>query len=74
MAKRTIHVVPSGNEWKVRTAGAERAVRVTSTQREAIDVARKIAQHRGTELIVHRPDGTIRSKDSFGNDPFPPRG
>jgi len=25
-----------------------------------------------TEIIVHRSDGTIRSKDSYGKDPFPP--
>jgi hypothetical protein len=25
-------------------------------------------------LIVHRPDGRIRDRDSHGNDPYPPRG
>lgn len=74
MAKKAVHIVPSGNQWKVRTAGAERAAKVTQTQAEAIEVGRRMAATRGTELIVHRQDGTIRSKDSFGNDPFPPRG
>jgi hypothetical protein len=25
-------------------------------------------------LVIHRPDGRIRDKDSHGNDPFPPKG
>jgi hypothetical protein len=73
MSKKAVHVTPSGGNWKVRTAGAERAVKVTSTQAEAIQIGRRIATNRGSELVVHRTDGQIRSKDSFGNDPFPPR-
>jgi hypothetical protein len=23
--------------------------------------------------VIHRPDGTIRDKDSYGNDPNPPK-
>lgn len=73
MAKKAIHVVPSGGTWKVRTAGASKAAAVTSTQAQAISKGRSMAVRKGTELIVHRPDGTIRSKDSYGKDPFPPR-
>lgn len=73
MAKKAVHIVPSGNAWKVKSAGSEKPSKVTSTQAEAIQVGRRIAMNRGSELVVHRTDGTIRSKDSFGNDPFPPR-
>lgn len=73
MSKKAIHVVPSGQSWKVRTAGAERAAKVTSTQKEAIQKGIQMAKNARTELIVHRPDGTIRSKDSYGHDPMPPR-
>jgi hypothetical protein len=24
--------------------------------------------------VIHRPDGRIRDKNSYGHDPFPPRG
>ncbi|WP_338587823.1 DUF2188 domain-containing protein [Paenibacillus sp. Y5S-9] len=27
-----------------------------------------------TELIIHGKDGKIQSKDSHGNDPYPPKG
>lgn len=68
------HVTPHPNGWQVKGAGNQRATAVKSTQREAIDAARKIAQHQKSELIVHGRDGQIRQKDSFGNDPFPPKG
>ena len=68
------HVMPHPNGWQVKGAGNQRATAVKSTQREAIDAARKIAQHQKSELIVHGRDGQIRQKDSFGNDPFPPKG
>jgi hypothetical protein len=32
-----------------------------------------VAKAAETELVIHRPDGTIRDKDSFGNDPDPPK-
>jgi hypothetical protein len=74
MAKRpAVHVTSTGAGWKVKSAGAERAARITATQAEAVQVGRRIAANRGSELVIHRTDGKIRSKDSFGNDPFPPR-
>ena len=27
-----------------------------------------------TELVIHRPNGQIRDKDSHGSDPYPPQG
>ena len=39
------------------------------TQKQAIDIAREIAKNQKSELVIHKKDGTIRDKDSFGNDP-----
>ena len=44
------------------------------SQGEAIEAAREIAQHQQSEVVIHRPDGRIRDRDSYGNDPFPPKG
>ncbi|MCY3788823.1 MAG: DUF2188 domain-containing protein [Gemmatimonadetes bacterium] len=74
MAKRNQHVVPHDGEWAVRGAGSQRASSVHHTQREAIDAARAIAQNQGSEMFVHGKDGRIRERNSYGNDPFPPRG
>jgi uncharacterized protein YdaT len=68
------HVVPRNGQWAVRGAGNSRATRVFDTQGEAIDAAREIARSQGTELVIHRPDGRIREKSSYGSDPFPPQG
>lgn len=67
--KKNQHVVPNGNKWAVKGAGNERNTRVVNTQKEAITIAREIAKNQQSELIIHRPDGRIRDKDSFGNDP-----
>ena len=64
---------PSGG-WQVKGAGNSRATVRTSTQRDAIDIAREISRNQQSELVIHRPNGQIREKDSHGNDPYPPRG
>ncbi|MFJ5438077.1 DUF2188 domain-containing protein [Pectobacterium brasiliense] len=68
------HVVPHNGEWAVRGEGNDRVTKTFDTQHEAIDYGRGIARSQESELVIHRPDGRIRDKDSYGNDPFPPRG
>lgn len=68
------HVVPHPDGWAVKGAGNEKATKVTTTQKEAIQIAKEIAQNQQSELIVHRKNGQIRQKDSFGNDNYPPKG
>lgn len=72
--KKNQHVVPHGSGWAVKGAGNQKATKVTSTQKEAIKVARNIAKNQKSELLVHNQKGQIRQKDSFGNDNFPPKG
>ena len=67
--KKNQHVVPNGDKWAVKGAGNEKNTRVINTQKEAINIAREIAKNQQSELIIHRSDGRIRDKDSFGNDP-----
>ena len=69
------HITPHPNGgWQVKGAGNSRATIRTNTQAEAINLGRSISQKQGSELIIHRPNGQIRAKDSYGNDPFPPKG
>ena len=72
MAKNQ-HVVPHGNEWAVRGEGNGRPTSIHRTQAEAIEAAREIARNQRSELVIHRSDGRIRDRDSYGNDPFPPK-
>lgn len=74
MTKSNLHVVPRGDQWAVQREGAGRASSLHPTQADAIDAGRGIAQDERGELFIHRPNGQIRDRDSYGNDPFPPRG
>ncbi len=75
MSKKDVHVVPRATGgWAVRRAGAERSSKVTDTQRAAIEAGKKIAEREKSELVIHGEDGRIREKNSYGNDPYPPKG
>ncbi|MBK7426511.1 MAG: DUF2188 domain-containing protein [Saprospiraceae bacterium] len=67
------HVVPKGDKWAIKGAGNEHYTRIVDTQEQAISIAREIAKNQKSELVIHRKNGTIRDKDSFGNDPYPPK-
>ncbi len=69
------HVTPHHDGgWQVKGAGNVKATVRTATQKEAIDIAREISKNQGSEMVIHRPNGQIREKNSYGYDPFPPKG
>jgi len=74
MSKKNQHVVPHGNQWAVKGEKNDRATKVVDTQSEAIKIAREIAINQQTEVVIHRPNGQIRDKNSYGNDDYPPKG
>lgn len=74
MAGKNQHVVPHQGAWAVKGEGNKRATSVHETQQQAIDAGRDLARKQQSELVIHRPDGRIRAKDSHGNDSFPPKG
>lgn len=63
----------SDGNRQVRGEGNSRATVVTKTQREAISKARDIAINQRAEVVIHGVNGRIRNKNSYGNDPCPPR-
>jgi len=70
-----VHVTPHPDGgWRVKKGGATIASSKHNTQKEAIDTARDIVRREGLELVIHGQDGRIRTKDSHGNDPYPPKG
>ena len=68
------HVVKHPDGWAVKGAGNEKATKVTSTQSEAISTAREIAINQKSEMFIHGQNGQIRERNSYGSDPFPPKG
>jgi hypothetical protein len=67
------HVVPHKGKWAVRGEGNQKVTSIHNTQADAINSARGTAINEGSEVVIHRPDGRIRDKDSYGKDPCPPK-
>jgi len=73
MAKN-IHVTHRANgDWAVIGEGDSKASSLHKTQGEAIEDGREIAINNRAELVIHDRENRIRDKDSFGNDPNPPK-
>lgn len=73
MAKKSNHVVPSSSGWAVRKSGAVRASRTFETKNKAIEFGRELSKNEKTELYVHKSNGMIQDKSSYGDDPNPPK-
>jgi hypothetical protein len=70
---RNVWVVTQENGWAVKKEGIEHPLSTHRTQSAAIEEARTIAQANHSELFIQGRDGRIRDRDSYGNDPFPPK-
>jgi hypothetical protein len=68
------HVVPRNGRWAVVGAGNSRATVIVDTQRAAIQIANPIAQNQGGDTVIHGRNGQIRERNSYGHDPYPPKG
>ncbi len=74
MSKKNQHVVPHPEGWAVKGAGNARASSVHQTQAGAISAARNSAKNTGSEMFIHNKQGQIRERNTYGNDPYPPKG
>ena len=73
MTKRSsdVHVSKDGGGWKTSQGGEKQSHH--RTQQAAIERATQTAKHDRVDVVTHGRDGKIRSKDSYGKDPIPPR-
>lgn len=69
------HVIPHPDGgWQIKGAGNSRAAARTTTQQQAINIARSILRNQSFELVILRPNGQIRERDFYGHDPYLPSG
>ncbi len=70
---KPVHTTPNpkGSGW-VNTQGGEQ-VSKHRTKEPAVEKGRSIAKKAETEHTIHKKDGTIGEKNSYGNDPNPPK-
>lgn len=71
---KNVHVVPNNGRWAVKTEKSERPIKIVDTQKEAIQIGRKVSINQQSELSIHGKDGKIREKNSYGKDNYPPKG
>jgi hypothetical protein len=70
------HVVKRPDGWAVKgERNSSYTARGLKTQEQARQRAEQLARNKRSDVILHRADnGRFSRRDSYGNDPFPPRG
>lgn len=71
--KPGVSVGPQGKQWAVKREGSNRASSLHDTQKQAEEKGRNTARREKTEFQLKNQKGQIREKDSYGNDPNPPK-
>ena len=69
MKNNYMHVVKHDGGWAGKREGADRVSFIAPTQQAAIQRAKEIMQPERGELFIHRPNGQMRERYSYGNDP-----
>ena len=68
MANNNLHVVKTGNMWKVKRAQSERASRCFDTQKKAIEYAVPKAKKNHVEVVIHGKDGRIQKGYNYNKE------
>ena len=68
------YTVKHGDRWASKKDVATRVSRIFDTQKEAMEYSRVQAQKNNAEHRYQGRDGKFRGADSYGNDPYPPKG
>jgi Uncharacterized protein conserved in bacteria (DUF2188) len=71
--KPAVHTVPNKDGGWDNKQGGE-TISHHKTKNTAKDKGRQQAKRDHTEHRIHKQDGTIGESNSYGNDPYPPKG
>ncbi|BDR55341.1 hypothetical protein KIMH_14520 [Bombiscardovia apis] len=74
MAQPAVETYYEDGKWKIKVEGKERASKTFETKAEAQAAGRERAMELHTEHVIRNMDGKISEKNSYGNDPRPPKG
>ncbi|MBL7774993.1 MAG: DUF2188 domain-containing protein [Saprospiraceae bacterium] len=56
------HVVPHPDGWAIKGEGNSKYTAVYDYQEDAIERAKDIARNYGSDVVIHRQDGSIRDR------------
>lgn len=65
-------VSPRNGKWAVRGEGNSEDTKLFDNKSDAVEYGKKISKN-SNQSLLSKKNGQIQSKDSFGNDPIPPR-
>ena len=68
------YTVKHGDKWATRREGASRVSKISDTQKAAMNYTKSLAQKNKSEHRIQGKDGKFRASDSYGRDPYPPKG
>ena len=71
---KNVHTVHNKNGQQNKFENVSKAINTYSTKQDAQKAGRLIAKQNNSEHIIHGLNGRIQSKNTYGKDPFPPRG
>jgi hypothetical protein len=76
MATKGIHTVYDSqrNRWVNKQEKSSQPLSSHFTKDNAVTKGRRIAKKRKAEHVIHYQAGPIQKRNSYGNDPFPPKG
>jgi hypothetical protein len=60
MSKPSLHVIPTNNKWEIRQEGIEDYTAIFSNEKEAVEMAARVAQAEDLPLYIHVGDHTIK--------------
>jgi hypothetical protein len=66
--KPPVHTVPHEDGWANRREGATRVMKKFATKAEAQAAGRETARRDKTEHLIHKRDGSVGSRNSYGSD------
>jgi hypothetical protein len=70
MAQQFVHTVHVDGRWQNTVEGESSPMPGTyDTREEAVAAGRTEAQRRGTDHVIHRKDGRLDERNSYGDDP-----
>jgi Uncharacterized protein conserved in bacteria (DUF2188) len=74
MTQGDVHPVHRDGRWFNKVEGNQRASNSADTKAEAQAKGREMAQKAEVEHHIHKLDGTIGERNSYGNDPVRSKG
>ncbi len=75
MTRKNIHTVfnKASSIWENKREGSSKPISQASKKDKAVTKGANAARAEKVEHVIHNMNNRIGSRNSYGNDPFPPR-